>query len=203
MPKGLKSFLNQLDGFTKIIVGINIIFYIISVIYNGASALTGLSRNQMLQTFGMTGDNGVIPVITSMFMHASLGHFIMNMGTLLLFSPIVTKYFPISYYATTYLLSGVIGNVVTRYLDPDMVTMGASGAIYGVMGMLFVAVISSNFVKYFEGLKEMTLMIFIIIGINVFMTFNYPNINILAHLSGLFIGVVIAIARLLRIRKSN
>lgn len=198
-----KSLVNQLDPFTKSVIGLNLIVYIVSVFKNHTSALTGLSQNQMLQTFGMSGDNGIIPIITSMFSHASLMHFILNMLTLALLSPIVMQHFSLPSYIITYFASGISGNLMTKWIDPSMVTMGASGAIYGIMGMLVVAVISSNFVQHFNGLESMTSIILIIIGVNMFSTFSNPHINLIAHLSGFSIGGIATGIILMRLRKLN
>lgn len=198
-----KSLVNHLDPFTKSIIGLNLIVYIVSVFKNHTSALTGLSQNQMLQTFGMSGDNGIIPIITSMFSHASLMHFILNMLTLALLSPIVMQHFSLPSYIITYFASGISGNLMTKWIDPSMVTMGASGAIYGIMGMLVVAVISSNFVQHFHGLESMTSIILIIIGVNMFSTFANPHINLIAHLSGFSIGGIVTGIILMKLRKLN
>ncbi len=187
-----KSFWSQLDIVTQAIVCINLLFYIVSIIKNHMSAITGLSRSNMLQTFAVTGDNNVLSILTAMFSHASFMHLLMNMMTLMLLSPILTKYVPTSVYATTYIISGLVGNILTRWSQPHMVTMGASGAIYGVIGFLLVIIIISNFTTYFQGLKRMTNMIFIVVGVNIFYTFCDTHINVVAHLSGLGIGILIA-----------
>lgn len=199
----VKSWIQQLDPFTQIVLLINTLVYVWSMVQNHMSALTGLSKNQMLHTFGMTGDNGLIPIITSMFSHYSLGHFVMNMLTLTLLSTIVTKYFSIPSYMMAYFASGITGNLMTKWFDPHVVTLGASGAIYGVMGMLFVAVIAGNFMTQLSDLQPLTTMVLITIGVNIFYTLYNEHLNAFAHISGLFVGMVCMGVILWRLKKQS
>lgn len=196
----MQLFWRQFDKFTQTIVCINIIFYIVSLFKNHFSAITGLSKTDMLHTFASGGHNNFISIVTAMFSHASLTHLLMNMITLMLLSPIIVKYIPIKIYALTYMLSGIIGNSLTRLIHPNMVTMGASGAIYGMIGLLLVMIISSNFTSYFKGLESMTFMIFIVVGTNIFFTLYDTHMNVVAHLSGLAIGMIIAIIVLIQFK---
>ncbi len=79
-------------------------------------------------------------VLTSMFLHASWSHVIGNMWFLWIFGDNVEDRFGHARYLVFYLLCGLVGAVVQTVTAPDsyVPTVGASGAIAGVMGAYFV-----------------------------------------------------------------
>ena len=81
-----------------------------------------------------------IPVFTSMFLHASWMHLIFNMLTLYIFGDNVEDYLGHFPYILLYLLSGVAAMAVHTLfnLHSTVPTVGASGAIAGVMGAYFL-----------------------------------------------------------------
>ncbi len=79
-------------------------------------------------------------VITSMFLHASWSHIIGNMWFLWIFGDNVEDRFGHARYLVFYLLCGIVGGVVQTVSAPwsFVPTVGASGAIAGVMGAYFL-----------------------------------------------------------------
>ena len=81
-----------------------------------------------------------LPVFTSMFLHGSWMHLIFNMLTLYIFGDNVEDYLGHFRYILLYLVSGVIAMAVHTLfnLNSTVPTVGASGAIAGVMGAYFL-----------------------------------------------------------------
>ncbi len=81
-----------------------------------------------------------IPVLTSMFMHASWLHLISNMWVLYIFGDNIEDHLGHFGYLVFYLLSGVAATLVHTFFNPlsHIPSVGASGAIAGVMGAYFV-----------------------------------------------------------------
>ena len=81
-----------------------------------------------------------LPVLTSMFLHGSWMHLILNMLTLWIFGDNVEDYLGHFRYILLYLVSGVIAMAVHTIfnLNSTVPTVGASGAIAGVMGAYFL-----------------------------------------------------------------
>jgi membrane associated rhomboid family serine protease len=82
----------------------------------------------------------VLPILTSMFLHASWGHVIGNMWFLWIFGDNIEDYLGHFKYLVFYLLSG-IGASLTHILlnsNSPYPSVGASGAIAGVLGAYFV-----------------------------------------------------------------
>ncbi|GAB3148419.1 rhomboid family intramembrane serine protease [Microbispora hainanensis] len=126
-------------------------------------------------------------LITSAFLHAApppalaLTHILFNMWALYVLGPQLERMLGSVRFAALYLLSALGGSVAV-YLLSD-VAVGASGAIYGLFGALFV--ISRRLGQDVRGILWL-------IGINVVVTFSFSAISWQGHLGGLVTGTIIA-----------
>jgi len=168
------------------LIAINIIIHLISLI-----PLIG----DQLFIFG-AGSNALIAdgqwwrFITPMFLHAGLVHLLFNMFSLYLFGPELEKLAGRVRFLTIYFMAGLFGTVVTFLLqEPGYVHVGASGAIYGLLGAFGALVYYAR-----KTLPQLRQIILPIIIISIVMTFVSPNINITAHLSGLAVGFLIGLS---------
>ena len=122
-------------------------------------------------------------LFTSMFLHSDYLHLFMNMFTLLLYGSLVEKFFKKYEYLIIYFVSGFLGNIFTVLLyPPNTISVGASGAIFGLLGAAFVLVAKSN---------ERTLLVLAVVYVIYFIIASFePGINAWAHLFGLVGGVL-------------
>jgi uncharacterized protein len=76
--------------------------------------------------------------VTSIFLHASFEHLFFNMFALFVFGTYLETRVSPSKYLTVFFAAGILGNVAYLLTDPTSIIpgVGASGAIYGIMGML-------------------------------------------------------------------
>ncbi|MBX3100787.1 MAG: rhomboid family intramembrane serine protease [Salinibacterium sp.] len=129
-------------------------------------------------------------MITSLFVHdqGSLLHIGLNMLSLFIFGPLLEKAVGHWKFLALYLISGFGGSVAVLVLAPTTPVLGASGAIFGLLGAFFV--IQRKFGGNTTGLM-------IIIGLNLVAGF-VPGTNIAwqAHLGGLIAGAAIALVYL-------
>lgn len=128
-------------------------------------------------------------VLSAMFLHGGMTHLLMNMVSLYLVGRGAEMYFDTKSYLSIYFFSGIIGGLVSLYMHPDSVGVGASGAIFGVFGALAgfflahrdsIASHSRAFMKDFS----------VIIIINLVIGFSIPSIDVSAHIGGLVIGFI-------------
>ena len=82
----------------------------------------------------------VVPFFTSMFLHGSWAHVLSNMWFLYIFGDNVEDYLGHFKYLVFYLLAGLLamGTQVAIYVNSNVPTLGASGAIAGVLGAYFI-----------------------------------------------------------------
>ena len=78
-------------------------------------------------------------LLTSMFTHAQVWHIVFNMMALYLLGPQLEMVLGRLRFAVLYLLSGLVGSATVYWLAPaSSLTIGASGAVFGLMGALLV-----------------------------------------------------------------
>lgn len=132
-------------------------------------------------------------IITSAFFHLGLIHIGFNMYVLYLYGPIVERMYGPIEYALIYLLAAAGGSVLTILLDPEQRAVGASGAIFGLIGLLFVvgrrhhAVLGPQARRMVAGMGGY--LVFLLI-----FTFVVPGISWTGHLGGLAIGAALGFA---------
>ena len=121
-------------------------------------------------------------LITSMFLHADALHLFSNMVALLIFGAAIENNFPRYQYLIIYFISGLIGNLFSLVLLPlYVISLGASGAIFGLIGAAFIF-----FVREDPSLIGISLIYIVYF---IFMSFQ-PGINYWAHIFGLAGGVL-------------
>lgn len=121
--------------------------------------------------------------ITAGFVHAGLLHVGFNMFLLwqlgLLLEPAI-KWWG---FLVLYVMSLLGGSLLVLILDPDSVTVGASGAVFGLMGAAFIAMRSRGIDPFSTGIGPLLL-------INLLLTFTIRDISIGGHIGGLVAGVI-------------
>jgi membrane associated rhomboid family serine protease len=123
--------------------------------------------------------------LTSMFTHVQLLHIGFNMVALWVLGPQLEMVLGRLRYTGVYLLSGLAGSAaVIWFSDPNTPTLGASGAIFGLMGALLVLAL-----KVGSNLNQLLFWI----GLNfAFTFFGASNISWQGHLGGFVGGVALA-----------
>lgn len=177
---------------TYTIIILNVIVYLISAFYSQSIAEMDL---QVLVDLGAL--YGPLTVLknewwrlgTAMFLHGGMTHLLMNMFSLYLIGRGAEMYFDTKSYISIYIFAGLIGGLVSLYVHPASVGVGASGAIFGVFGALAgfflahrdkIAAHTKAFMKDFA----------IIIGINLVIGFSIESVDVSAHVGGLVVGFI-------------
>jgi len=130
-------------------------------------------------------------VFTAMFLHANITHVLFNMWALYLFGPSLERRFGSASFASLYVAAGLGGgslyHVVGR-LDP---AVGASGAIFGLMGAILAATYRQ---RHTPAGRAVFSQLMLLLLINLSLPFVIPNIAWEAHVGGLVAGIAIAAA---------
>jgi len=128
-------------------------------------------------------------LFTAMFLHGGMTHLLMNMFSLYLIGRGAEMYFDTKSYLSIYFFSGLIGGLVSLYMHPVSVGVGASGAIFGIFGALagFFLAHREKIASYTKAfMKDFT----IIIVINLVIGLSIPSIDVSAHIGGLIVGLI-------------
>lgn len=172
---------------TVSLVVINVIIYLIctftgEVLYNiGAFNATAFVEQKEYYR-----------IFTSMFLHWDIHHIFSNMIVLYYLGEAVEKYFGIVRYMILYLLTGIGGNLLSLiyeiYTGIRIGSVGASGAIFGIIGALLILVLvhKGHFGQITTGrLLFMT-------AYSLYSGFVGTNINNAAHIGGFVSGILLA-----------
>jgi rhomboid protease GluP len=139
------SFARAYPLTTGIIV-VNVLAFIAELYASGASGLLAMP-NGVLLAFGGNYVNATLvdryeTLLTSCFVHGSLLHIAFNMIVLALIGPFVESTSGVTRMAPLYLISGVAGSVGSTFFgwlsQGQRLSVGASGAIYGLLGAALV-----------------------------------------------------------------
>jgi rhomboid protease GluP len=146
----------------------------------------GVSRERLLSTGVVTGGEWW-RLITPIFLHGGLIHFLFNSYLLLYLGPVVEDLYDAPRYWAIYLTCGIAGSLASQ-VPRFVVTVGASGAIMGLIGLLLV-------VGYRRGgllgqsMKSLVVRLAIYSVILSFM-FNIDHLN---HIGGFLCGALLAL----------
>lgn len=172
---------------TYTLILINIVIWLCMILY-----LNRFSDVKLLEVGGLVHFNVVhgewYRLISSMFLHFNFEHILMNMLSLFIFGKIVESIIGSWRMLIIYIISGLYGNFVSLSFNTSTISVGASGAIFGLIGSIFVIMyLSKNFNKKMIG--QLLIALVVLIVFSLFMS----NINIMAHLGGFISGVLITL----------
>lgn len=129
-------------------------------------------------------------MLTALFVHSqgSFFHIVFNMFSLFILGPILERSLGRWRFIALYLISGFGGSVAVLLISPTTPVVGASGAIFGLLGAIFIIQ---------RKLGGNTTQLLVVIGLNLAIGF-LPGTNIAweAHVGGLVAGAAVALVYL-------
>jgi membrane associated rhomboid family serine protease len=165
---------------TYTLIGINVAIFVLQFTV-GVNAVAG---DWGMWPVGIAVGGEWWRLVTAAFLHGSFLHVAFNMYVLFALGPTLERILGHGRYLTLYLLAALGGGVASYvFSDIRTVSVGASGAIFGLMGALVVA---GRRLRY-----DIT-QVLILLGINVVIGFVSPGVDWRAHLGGLVTGAVVA-----------
>lgn len=173
---------------TKILVGLNVLVYL--WVIAGQDAVTGIGMiNSREFDLGLSKsfiDNGEwYRIVTSGFLHFSIFHIAMNMLLLWQLGQILEPALDRTRFTLLYFSAMFGGAAGALLLQPDGLTGGASGAVFGLMAAAAVAFQQ-------RGINPMDTGVGALLIINLLITFIIPGISVGGHLGGAATGAGVA-----------
>jgi membrane associated rhomboid family serine protease len=175
---------------TYALIAINVVVFLIEIV-SGAGGLSASSNSRFFIDFALFGpsvaDGEWYRLVTSGFLHVSIIHIGFNMFLLLVLGRLLepalgTPRFLVLYFAS--LLAGSFGALV---VEPNALTVGASGAVFGLAGAVFI-------IARGRGMDALAGEIGFLIVFNLVWSFVGSNISVGGHIGGLVGGVICALA---------
>lgn len=133
-------------------------------------------------------------LLTGLFLHGGLLHVALNMFALYQAGQVVERLFGRFGFAVVYLGAGLLGNLASLWWRQGAVSVGASGAIFGVYGALLAYLMIQRGSVPVEVFREMRSGTLGFIGYSLFAGFAIAGIDNAAHLGGLLGGLILGAA---------
>jgi rhomboid protease GluP len=184
---------------TSVILDLNILMFLlmlfsgIHIISPQAQDLLSWGGNRRLET--MNGDWWRL--VTSMFIHSGVMHLALNIGGLVIAAIFIEPLLKWKNYIILYVVSGICGSLCSIWWHTNSVSIGASGAIFGLYGA-FIGIFLTASEKEKIG-SEIIKFVLIFVGINLIWGLA-GGVDNAAHLGGLISGAAIG-ALLFRFNK--
>ena len=146
---------------TRVIIGICVAVFLLD-----AAGSNDLYIEYGVNRIAITEFGQYYRLITAMFIHGSIVHIVFNMLILFQFGSAIEEFIGSLRFATLYFLAGIGGSVASFFFnDPFAFSVGASGAIFGLMGAYLM--------------------------VNIVLGFVLPNIDWYGHFGGLAVGLAV------------
>lgn len=174
-----------------ILILTSVIFLAIQIFRFGAT-----TSSQTIFEFG--GMSGIVlkydpsqlwRLITPIFVHIGWQHFLFNIFAIYVVGQLAEQVWGSRRFLLLYLLSGIMGNIFTLFLTPNVVAAGASTSIFGV----FAAITVAGYFGRNPYLKQMGQSYQAIIVVNLIFNLFMPNVGLVGHVGGLVGGLLSAI----------
>ena len=181
-----KVFKNKVPYITYFLLAVNCIFYFVPLILG--------QEGYVVDTFCVHGpsirDGQYYRLLTGIFLHGSIIHLFFNCYALYVIGSQIESFLGKIKYIIIYLFAGLTGSLLSITLSGGVGSVGASGAIFGLMGALlyfgyYYRVYLGNVVKT---------QILPLICLNLVFGFFTNGVDNFAHIGGLVGGIVITMA---------
>jgi membrane associated rhomboid family serine protease len=174
---------------TYSLIALNVVVYIGESLGGGASA-AGSPGGQLVADGALSratiAHGDYWRLLTSGFLHANLIHLASNMFVLYIMGTLLEPVIGRARFAIIYFVSLLAGSLGVIVAEPTVPAIGASGAIFGLMG-------AGVIVLRQRGISPMQSGLPLWIGINLVLTFSITGISIGAHIGGLIGGILAAL----------
>ena len=164
---------------TYALMAICTLVYILQILFPSLTTLGAVNGS-------LVRSGQVYRLVTGIFMHGSIWHLLCNMYSLYVIGCATENYFGKKKFLLIYLVSGIIGSMFSCIFNTGW-SLGASGAIFGLMGALCYF---GYYYRLYMG-KALYSEIIPVIILNLALSLIVSNIDFYAHIGGLIGGVFI------------
>ncbi len=175
---------------TMVIIAINVVVFLYAAVRDSSSIagqFTQVHIDLALNERLVANGNEWYRLVTSGFLHYGIIHLGFNMYLLYLLGQMLEPTLGRVRFLLVYFASLLGGSMGVLLLEPDALTAGASGAVFGLMGLAFVG-------SYLHGANPLNTSIGTLLMMNLFLTFMLRDrISVGGHVGGAIAGAVCAL----------
>ncbi|RKM55079.1 rhomboid family intramembrane serine protease [Butyrivibrio sp. CB08] len=178
----------------------NVIIFLLS-----STAMLWLYEKGAMITEIVLRDGQYYRLFSAMFLHADVQHLFNNMMILALVGAIVENYTGHAFFAFLYFISGLFGNMISMAYEINhglsWVSVGASGAIMGLVGFVVVWIIINR--KTFIRSRGVLIRLGFLAAFVIYACFFQAGANTAAHLGGFVTGFVLGIINIVLLKNEK
>ncbi len=173
---------------TSVVVAINILLFLGVELTGGADIQNLLNWGAKYGPYIAEGEYWRL--FLPMFLHVGFFHMLTNLFGLVIFGSMVERIFGTRDFVVVYLVAGIMGNVISYLTGPNP-GVGASGAVFGILGAFSVYLLLNRRLLGHMGRQQLT-SIAVIVVINIVFGLATTGIDNAAHFGGLLAGGFVA-----------
>lgn len=170
---------------TPVLIYLNIIYFLI-MIFSGVHFFAPTVQ-EIIDWGGnhgpLTYENQYWRLLSACFVHIGFFHLVTNCITLAYVGLLLESYLKKWIFLITYLFCGILASLSSLYWNKDLVSAGASGAIFGMFGVLLIAALGKRIDA------KLTAKIVFLVVLNICYSFS-DGIDSAAHIGGFLAGIV-------------
>src|SRR5215471_7715563 len=136
----LRTLFTRSNHFTMIFIGINVAVFVLMCLAGGFS-FTSVDPD-VLRAFGAKQNDLIVGhreywrLITCIFIHIGFIHLFLNNYALWIIGQEIEQIYGSARFVVLYLITGLVGSLSSFYFNPQATSAGASGAIFGLFGVM-------------------------------------------------------------------
>ncbi len=187
-PSRLEEYFGKLPLSIYIII-LNSLYYLLMLMLEGSEGMWKLGGLH----FALITEGEYYRFITAYFLHANELHILMNMFSLFMVGPFIEGIFGKLNFFVLYMVTGLVSALSSYFISSEIMSVGASGAIYGIVGGFTIFLIIYKNELKMDVRRRLLINLFIVIGLNlsiglIFSGLRWDNAG---HIGGLLSGVLI------------
>jgi membrane associated rhomboid family serine protease len=180
---------------TRALIAVNVLIYLITAVQGSGLNSPGGSLFAKMLLFGPAVKNGDWwRLITAAFLHANLIHLGFNMFALWVIGAPVEHFLGRARFLGLYFAAGLAGSAGALLQAPYSPTVGASGAIFGILGALLIL--------EYQATGRLAGQAMTLIAINLVFSFSFAGISWGGHVGGLIGGILVTLG-FARVRRGD
>src|ERR1700688_2613563 len=179
---------------TQAIFGINVAVFVVMLL-SGVSMLSNPSGQDLVRwgaNFGpLTVGGEWWRLLTCVFIHGGLLHIAFNMWCLWDLGRLAESVYGHWTFAAVYLITGLAASLASLFWNPVVLSVGASGAIFGIAGALIASFYLGEFSLPRAAITGTLRSVVMFVGYNLFFGAIIAHTDNAAHIGGLLMGLLL------------
>lgn len=183
----LETHLTKYTPMTYMLIAVNLVIFLLNLFYLYIQSSLQITDN-LAVSYHAVANGDYYRLLTSTFLHSGVEHFLFNITALYVLGKFVESLYSKWHLLAAYILTGMLSSLFSLMFLQDAVSLGASGAIYGLLGIIIVHLMLNKKLNY--KLLFQVALIFIVIAL---LSSLFSNVNHYAHIGGLIFGLLLGL----------